>query len=645
MVKFSLPRSVRDGDPWRITLLFATPIALVAFVVGAVLDPLSQQSNPLDRVAYPLLSVIMGLFWLALMIKPSVTKLVASAIITGCGCFFLFKLGYVLFALPAGQGIQSNLTETLFWTPAVYVVSLIPGLPGGRVVPPIFLALMAGLSLVYMVRGLVVGPDYGAIFAVAELNLANITFAVLINAYFHFKERLVRTSARGELLEVLAHTDTVTKQPNRVGLTRALTSLLERASAEQRRVAVLFADLDGFKIVNDTLGHDVGDLVLAEVARRWQGYARQRDVVGRWSGDEFVILLDDLDGDQALAVGQRLVSALASPLEIRGQEVRVGASIGLALFPEDASDAESLVRRADAALYQVKRNGKNGVVRYSTRFEAAQEQSQLLERDLRAALEKNQFEVHYQPIVDFASGEATRVEALIRWHHPERGRLAPDVFIPVAESSGLIVPIGAWVLGEACRQARRWRDAGLIERVCVNVAPLQLSNRGFVEMVEQALLASGLPGDGLELEITEGVLLRDISEASRLLTELRKLGVRVAVDDFGTGYSSLAYLQRLPIDVIKIDRSFVRLLASPRENPHFSLAMIEAVVSIARALDLNVVAEGVETSADLVTLQGLGCHAGQGFFFARPVAPEELKLKPIGHRTLASGMLVLGKPN
>lgn len=617
---------VIDGeDGWRRSMLKSLPFACLAFGLGMIFDPLSHQSTPFDAVAYPLMFV--GLIGLEVILLSSrrATGLVVLAAVSFSGLFFLAKLGYLLFEAPASVNVPAEMTESLFWIPTLHVLSLlVPNVRGARAMPLIFVFSMIAVSAAYAL-GLGNPRSFSVLSALVQFNLSNLTLLSLTLALVGINQRSARAEAQAETMHNLAHTDAVTGLPNRLGLHTSLEKTLERASLERRPSAVVYLDLDGFKVVNDTLGHEMGDAVLMEVARRWGDFSREGDCLGRWSGDEFVLTLWNAPHDEAMAVAGRLVSALASPLEVRGQAIRVSASAGVSIFPDDGLDAHVLLRHADSALYTVKRSGKNGVRRFSATLDSEVEERLQLERDLRSALERNEFELVYQPIVNLRDASIIKLEALLRWRHPTRGYVSAANFIPVAESSGLIVPIGTWVLGQACRQAKLWNQPGQPRlKVAVNVASLQLAQSNFKSIVAETLVTTGLPASLLELELTESVVLRDPEQATHTLNELRDLGLSLAIDDFGTGYSSLSYLRDLPIQTIKVDRSFIRDLGSPRTAPHFALALIEAIMSIARALDLDVVAEGIETEAQAIMLRGLGCGQGQGFHFARPEAAHLL---------------------
>jgi len=415
---------------------------------------------------------------------------------------------------------------------------------------------------------------------------------------------------------------------------------LQSASASSGRVAVLYLDVDGFKVVNDTLGHEAGDELLRSVSRRLQQELRAGDLMARMSGDEFVIVLDDVDSPQAaMFTARKLQAALVTPIELQGFSHHVSASIGICLYPDDAPDGPTLLRHADSAMYRVKRSGKNGIQRYRDDSDAQVERQRNLERELRTALStgKEQLSLVYQSIHDLDSGELKKVEALARWHHPKWGHVPPHEFIPIAERSGLIVSLGEWVLREACAQSKAWEAMsghGVI--VSVNVSAMQFAHPGFFRTVKAALEDNALLPELLEIELTEGVVMHGVDHVTETLKRLQRLGVSIAIDDFGTGYSSFAYLRDLPIDTVKIDRSFVKDLGSPLHAPQFALALVEAITHVAKHLDLAIVAEGIETEAQRQVLRDLGCHLGQGYLFSKPLPPAEmrpfLRLPPVEER-------------
>ncbi|GGC63183.1 putative bifunctional diguanylate cyclase/phosphodiesterase [Undibacterium terreum] len=422
-------------------------------------------------------------------------------------------------------------------------------------------------------------------------------------------------------LHHLAHHDVLTDLPNRMLLQDRIGQAIELAHRQGRKLAVMFMDLDRFKNINDSLGHAVGDQLLQSVAQCLMTCVRHSDTVSRQGGDEFLLLLPFIEqAEDAALSAQKILTALALPHHIGGCDLHISVSIGISIYPDDADDAESLVKNADTAMYYAKEKGRNNYQFFSADMNVRAVERQLIETSLRAALQGGQFVLHYQPKVNLDSGVITGAEALLRWIHPEWGMVYPARFMPVAEDCGLIVPIGRWVLREACEQAKRWIDAGLPPlSIAVNISALEFRQSDFFEEVRTILDDIGLDASVLELEITESVLMRDTESSAAILNNLKNMGVQLAVDDFGTGYSSLSYLKKFPIDVLKIDKSFVDDIASGND----ASAIAGAVVGMGNNLKLKVIAEGVESKLQLDFLQRQHCEEGQGFLFSRPVAAEE----------------------
>lgn len=419
----------------------------------------------------------------------------------------------------------------------------------------------------------------------------------------------------------LANHDALTGLPNRNLLLDRLSQALLTAERQQRLVAVMVLDLDRFKTINDSLGHGLGDALLREVAKRLQLAVRRADTVGRIGGDEFVLVMPDvIDADGVSRVARSIGEALAGGLPVDGQQLHVTLSMGIALYPQDGRDASQLLRNAENAMYHAKEDGRDTWRFFAADMDAIAQQRFAIEADLRAALADESLELYYQPQLDAASRQLVGAEALARWHHPQRGWLSPAMFLPVAEESGLIEALGRWALRTACRQAKEWLDGGKRWRVAVNLSARQFLRGHLVDEVRQALADSGLPGELLELEITESLLLRPHGDTVDQLHALRALGVQIAIDDFGTGYSSLSYLKRYPIQRLKIDKSFVDGIG---EEGGDDLAIIRAIIGLAQALHLELTAEGVETATQAQVLTALGCHEMQGYHFAKPMAAVE----------------------
>ena len=418
-----------------------------------------------------------------------------------------------------------------------------------------------------------------------------------------------------------AQHDVVTNLPNRLLLNDRISQSISLARRQRKHIAVIFLDLDRFKYINDSLGHATGDQLLQSVAKRLLAGVRGSDTVSRQGGDEFVILLSEITYPEDAATSTRkILLSLSAPHSIVGQDLHIDGSIGISIYPEDGEDAETLIKSADTAMYHAKENGRNNFQFFKAEMNLKAVERQSLESGLRRALEREEFLLHYQPKVNLETGDITGVEALIRWRQPDRGLVPPSQFVPIAEDCGLILHIGRWVLREACRQARAWQDAGLpTVPVAVNVSAVEFRDKGFVEGVRAILSETGLEARYLDLELTEGVLMEDGESTAAVLRTLKMMGVHLAVDDFGTGYSSLSYLRQFPIDVLKIDKSFVHQISG---DPNDS-AIVSAVIDMGKNLKQRVVAEGIETQEQLAFLQARHCAEGQGYLFSRPLAAAQ----------------------
>jgi diguanylate cyclase (GGDEF)-like protein/PAS domain S-box-containing protein len=443
---------------------------------------------------------------------------------------------------------------------------------------------------------------------------------------------ITRRKDAEEQVRRLAYFDTLTGLPNRLLFTEQLIKALAQAERHNQQLAVLFIDLDDFKRVNDTLGHGAGDDLLKQIGERLAGSIRALDsvtrqgfddhgnTIARLGGDEFIVLLNNVnDAVDAGAVARRLVSALAEPVTVQGTELYVSCSVGVATFPGDGADIETLLMNADTAMYRAKEAGRGGLQFYDRSMNARARERLQMETLLRHAVDRNEFVLHYQPRIELDSGRIVGAEALIRWHHPQRGLLQPKDFIPLAEDARLVIPIAEWVIAQVCRQVSAWRAAGMTTvPVAVNLAAPHLSESALPELVERVLHEHGLPASVLELEVTESILMHDPEQSLANARRLADLGVSLSIDDFGTGYSSLSYLKRLPIGALKIDQSFVRDIATDPDDA----AIITAIIAMAHSLNLRVVAEGVETEAQRRFLLDHGCDEFQGFLVSVPLGAE-----------------------
>ena len=422
--------------------------------------------------------------------------------------------------------------------------------------------------------------------------------------------------------QFLAYYDALTALPNRTLLEDRLGKALAGSRRRKDKVALLFLDLDGFKVINDSFGHSCGDLLLRKVADHLKSQAREQDTVARIGGDEFVVVLTGVkDVMDAAVAAERIMDAMIAEMVIEGHSLNVSCSMGISIFPEHGADSETLIKNADAAMYSAKESGRNAFQFFTEEMNAQVVERLTLEHGLRTALDKNELFLVYQPQMDVATGTIVGLEALLRWQHPELGAVPPDRFVRIAENSGLILPIGAWVLRAACSQARKWQDEGLCAiPVAVNVSAVQFRQQGFRELISRVLSETGLASQYLELEVTESLLLSNTDMTSSVLKELKRMGLKLAIDDFGKGYSSLSYLKQFPFSKLKIDRSFIRDVPANPEDA----AITAAIISMAKSLSLKVIAEGVENEAQMSFLRTLHCDEIQGYYFSKPLAADEV---------------------
>lgn len=444
-----------------------------------------------------------------------------------------------------------------------------------------------------------------------ELEMANLHLAAEVEE---------RKSAEKQV-QFLAYYDPLTGLPNRTLLRDRMTIALASARRRDEKVAVLFLDLDNFKNINDSLGHTVGDFLLKDVANRLKRWTREQDTVARLGGDEFVVVLSAIrEVADVRVVAERIVNDLAKPFLVQGNPLTASCSLGVSLFPDHGTDADALIKHADVAMYSAKENGRNNFQLFTPEMRDQVQEKSTLESSLRQALENKELFLVYQPQVNFSTGDIVGAEALLRWRHPEFGLVGPDRFIPIAENSGLIIPIGEWVLRTACVQARLWQNEGLPAlTIAVNVSPVQFRQKAFPQLVKRILSETGLPPQYLDLEITEGLIISSPEVVQSAFKELREMGVKLSIDDFGTGYSNLSYLRHFRVHKLKIDRSFVRDLVSDPDDA----SITSTIISMARSLDLRVIAEGVENEEQMSFLRAHRCDEYQGFYFSKPIPASD----------------------
>jgi diguanylate cyclase len=619
MLAFSLPVPMGYDVP---TTLLSMLIAIV--VSGFALFMVSRERLTSRRLFIG--SVFMGL-GIASMHYTGMAAMQASPPIQYEPLLFAASIAIAILASLAALGIAFTLRKDSLWMIyAKYLAAVImgiaitgmhyTGMAAARFAPDTVCIAGTGVDNSWMA---------GAIAVVTFLVLSATRLLSVFDARMATRTARMAASlqkANAELKHMVLH-DALTQLPNRLLLEDRVGQAVGSCRRAGTRCAVLFVDIDRFKSVNDSLGHFVGDELLRAIAERLRSAIRAEDTVSRLGGDEFVLLLRHVDREEdAALVGRKIIELVGAPIEVNGHELSVTVSIGASLFPEHGANAQALVTNADAAMYHVKKSGRNGFQLFSASMSTFFPDRLALENDLRKALDRRELELHYQPKFDVRTGETTGMEALVRWRHPARGLILPSEFIPVAEETALIIPMGQWVLREACRQNKEWQDKGYPPvRVAVNISAAQLRHDDLADQVALSLRETGLAATWLEVEITESVVMQNASSALATLDRVSRMGVRIAVDDFGTGYSSLSYLKRFPLNTLKIDGSFIRDLSTDRNDA----VIVEAIIALAHSLKLQVVAEGVEEQAQLAFLQSLGSDEYQGFLRSRPLTAAQFE--------------------
>jgi diguanylate cyclase (GGDEF)-like protein len=588
-------------------------------------------------------AILISGFALIVVSRPPLTplRLVAGGIVMGIGICTMHYTGMIAMRLDAlvvyrpGFFALSVVNAIVCSTVALWLVSFLGASPQRTHFKyKVLAALVMGVAIcgmhytgMYATVCLASEASRQTVAAVDPILLAvmitGVTLLVLGNALGVSFWTLSRRLAHQEEIRYLAYHDALTGLPNRSNFNDRIEELVKIARRTNTPLGLMFIDLDRFKLVNDSLGHQEGDALLKAVGQRLRSCMRESDLVFRMGGDEFTVILPNLERpEDAVVLARRILASFNESLRLPGQhDFMIGASIGIAVFPSDGTSAEQLVRNADAAMYAAKESGRGRYEFYAERMNIRVMERLNLESALQKALRDGEFILHYQPRVTAGDGEIVAAEALLRWNYPPRGIIPPGEFIPVLEETGLIVPVGEWVLRTACRQARAWSDAGRAVRVSVNVSSRQFESGVFGELVAAVLRETGLPPRMLELELTESLIVRNVDHALELMNQLKRIGVLLSIDDFGSGYSSLNYLRQFPLDFLKIDRSFVSELVTNKKDA----AIVEAIVVLARNLEIAVVAEGVEHSAQADVLRARQCDELQGYLFGKPVTAEALE--------------------
>ena len=596
------------------------------WLVGFTKVALYWNGTLFDQFGSPAYLLLIAGFTGLLWWKPNTLPLIEKGVLVTSATFLILVLIYALYGEQTEASLIKELTDFMLWTPLFYILTyLIHGSRRGLLISLLFYSVVIAVNTPHLIRLVLFVHSTLAAELLGRFLVLSIVYFLALFIFAFLLEKHLQARVHAETLALHALTDSLTGLPNRHAFQERLEQTLRQAKESQEQVGLFLLDLDRFQLVNDTLGHHMGDQLLQNAALRLQSCTRQTDTLARISGDEFALIADGLDGvEDATVIARKIIDVFKVPFQLNGQLLFASASVGISLYPKQATTAEELQSKANQAMYTAKDQGKNTFAISDEKSSKRSLEWFDIEQRLRKAFDENELRLYYQPMYELASHELVGVEALLRWEHPRLGAIPPTTFIPIAEENRLIIPIGTWVLQEACRQNRAWQRAGYAPLVMsVNVSATQFAQSDFVELVKGALQESGLPAEWLELELTESTVIHEV--AYERLAALRRLGVRVSLDDFGTGYSSLSQLQQLPLDGLKIDRSFLAKVQLSDGSAGDELVLIKTIVSLAQALGLRVVAEGIERLEQLEALRGTGCHRVQGFMLGKPMTAKELE--------------------